>query len=83
MDPLFPQGFRLVSVFFLAVVDKNPGWLRNIRAAAPTQSHGSNPAPANLCREERLVPGLAFGDAAVGTHRLAGHPRHETVSNSL
>lgn len=78
-DLLFPEGFQHVSIFFLAVVDKNPGWLRNIRAAVPAQSHGSNPAPANLCREGQLILGWPSGMLLEGTHHLAGHPRQASV----
>jgi len=69
--PLFLEGFRQVSIFFLLLLTKNPGWLRNLCAAAPARSHGSNPAPANLCQEGRLVPGWPSGMLLGGTHRLA------------
>lgn len=62
-----PGGHLASLHFFSCVVDKNPVWLRNICAAAPAQSHGSNPAPANLCREPWLVLGWPLG-------MLWGHP---------
>lgn len=65
-----PGGHLASLHFFSCVVDKNLVWLRNICAAAPAQSHGSDPA-LQICAGNSSFFWDGLWGAATGDPRLS------------